>query len=239
MPEEQEANSRYLYELASGRFGFAWDKLEKVQAFHFKGGQGAKTGTGGHLPGFKVKGKIAAVRGLEEGQDAISPPRFPEWTDPAQIKDFADEVRDRTGGIPIGYKLSAQHIEKDIDAALAVGVDYLILDGRGGGTGAAPTIFRDNISVPTIPALARARRHLDTSGRQDVSLIITGGLRTSADFIKAMAMGPMQLRCRMRRCRPLAASRCGPAIRISALWGLPRKSRNLRAGLSLKTRPSS
>ncbi|MCK0095844.1 glutamate synthase-related protein [Yoonia sp. F2084L] len=189
LPEEQEANSRYFYELASGRFGFAWEKLDKVQAFHFKGGQGAKTGTGGHLPGHKVNGKIAEVRGLDEGQDAISPPRFPEWTKPSQIKAFADEVRNRTGGIPIGYKLSAQHIEKDIDAALEVGVDYVILDGRGGGTGAAPIIFRDNISVPTIPALARARRHLDTLGRQDVSLIITGGLRKPADFIKALAMG--------------------------------------------------
>ncbi|MDX8346502.1 glutamate synthase-related protein [Cognatiyoonia sp. IB215446] len=189
LPEEQAANSRYFYELASARFGFDWAKLEKVQAFHFKGGQGAKTGTGGHLPGSKVHGKIAEVRGLDAGQDAISPPRFPDWTEPAQIKDFADEVRDRTGGIPIGYKLSAQHIEKDIDAALAVGVDYIILDGRGGGTGAAPIIFRDNISVPTIPALARARRHLDTLGRQDVSLIITGGLRKPADFIKARALG--------------------------------------------------
>ncbi len=189
LPEEQAANSRYFYELASGRFGFSWDKLEKVQAFHFKGGQGAKTGTGGHLPGKKVKGKIAEVRGLEEGQDAISPPRFPEWTSPQQIKEFADEVRDRTGGIPIGYKLSAQHIEKDIDAAMKVGVDYIILDGRGGGTGAAPIIFRDNISVPTIPALARARAHLDKLGRDDISLVITGGLRKPADFIKALAMG--------------------------------------------------
>ena len=189
LPEEQEANSRYFYELASARFGFDWDKMAKVQAFHFKGGQGAKTGTGGHLPGEKVQGKIAEVRGLKPGQDAISPPRFPEWTDPLQIKDFADEVRDRTGGIPIGYKLSAQHIEKDIDAALAVGVDYIILDGRGGGTGAAPVIFRDNISVPTIPALARARAHLDRLERGDVSLVITGGLRKPADFIKAMALG--------------------------------------------------
>ncbi len=189
LPEEQEANSRYFYELASGRFGFGWDKLEKVQAFHFKGGQGAKTGTGGHLPGEKVQGKIADVRGLAPGTSAISPPRFPDWTDVAQIKDFADEVRDRTGGIPIGYKLSAQHIEKDIDAALDVGVDYIILDGRGGGTGAAPAIFRDNISVPTIPALARARAHLDKAGRGDVTLVITGGLRKPADFIKAMALG--------------------------------------------------
>ncbi|MEX0286360.1 MAG: glutamate synthase-related protein [Paracoccaceae bacterium] len=188
LPEEQEANSRYFYELASARFGFSWDKLAKVQAFHFKGGQGAKTGTGGHLPGAKVHGKIAEVRGLNEGEDAISPPRFPDWDSPAQIKEFADEVRDRTGGIPIGYKLSAQHIEKDIDAALEVGVDYIILDGRGGGTGAAPVIFRDNISVPTIPALARARRHLDRTN-PDVTLVITGGLRKPGDFIKALALG--------------------------------------------------
>ncbi|WP_300036846.1 glutamate synthase-related protein [uncultured Roseobacter sp.] len=189
LPEEQAENSRYFYELASGRFGFSWDKLDKVQAFHFKGGQGAKTGTGGHLPGEKVQGKIAEVRDLEPGTAAISPSRFPDWTDVAQIRDFADEVRDRTGGIPIGYKLSAQHIEKDIDAALAVGVDYIILDGRGGGTGAAPIIFRDNISVPTIPALARARHHLDRLDRADVTLVITGGLRKPADFIKAMALG--------------------------------------------------
>ena len=189
LPEEQEENSRYFYELASGRFGFSWDKLDKVQAFHFKGGQGAKTGTGGHLPGNKVKGKIAEVRGLTEGEDAISPPRFPDWTDTHQIREFADEVRDRTGGIPIGYKLSAQHIEKDIDAALEVGVDYIILDGRGGGTGAAPIIFRDNISVPTIPALSRARRHLDKLGRRDITLVITGGLRKPADFVKALALG--------------------------------------------------
>jgi glutamate synthase domain-containing protein 2 len=189
LPEEQAENERYFYELASGRFGFSWDKLNQVQAFHFKGGQGAKTGTGGHLPGDKVKGKIAEVRGLQEGEPAVSPPRFPEWTTPSQIQEFADEVRDRTGGIPIGYKLSAQHIEKDIDAALEIGVDYIILDGRGGGTGAAPVIFRDNISVPTIPALGRARRHLDRLGRTDISLVITGGLRKPADFAKALALG--------------------------------------------------
>ena len=189
LPEEQAANSRYFYELASARFGFSWDKLERTQAFHFKGGQGAKTGTGGHLPGNKVRGKIAQVRELPEGQSAISPARFPEWTSLEPFRDFAAQVRERTGGIPVGFKLSAQHIEKDIDAALEVGVDYIILDGRGGGTGAAPLIFRDNISVPTLPALARARRHLDASTASDITLIITGGLRHPADFAKAMALG--------------------------------------------------
>ena len=188
LPDEQQANSRYFYELASARFGFSWDKVQKTQAFHFKGGQGAKTGTGGHLPGEKVQGKIAEVRGLEAGTAAISPARFPDWTSLSQYKDFAGEVREQTGGIPIGFKLSAQHIERDIDAAMEVGVDYIILDGRGGGTGAAPLIFRDNISVPTIPALARARKHLDAVGK-DVTLVITGGLRHPADFAKALALG--------------------------------------------------
>lgn len=189
LPEEQSANSRYFYELASARFGFSWNKLEKVQAFHFKAGQGAKTGTGGHLPGDKVTEKIASVRGLPEGESAISPARFADWTSLNDYRNFAREVRERTGGIPIGFKLSAQNIEKDIEAALKVGVDYIILDGRGGGTGAAPLLFRDNISVPTIPALARARRHLDVMGANDVTLIATGGLRTPADFAKAMALG--------------------------------------------------
>jgi len=189
LPEEQAENTRYFYELASARFGFGWEKVRRTQAFHFKGGQGAKTGTGGHLPGNKVSEKIAEVRGLNPGESAVSPATFPDWTSLSQIREFAEEVRENTGGIPVGYKLSAQQIEKDIDAALEVGVDYIILDGRGGGTGAAPLIFRDNISVPTIPALARARRHLDRSDKKDITLIITGGLRVPEDFAKALALG--------------------------------------------------
>ena len=189
LPEEQANNTRYFYELASARFGFSWEKLDLVQALHFKGGQGAKTGTGGHLPGKKVSRKIAQVRGIKEGQDAISPARFPDWDSLDQIREFAHRAREHTGGIPVGYKLSAQHIEEDIDAALKIGVDYIILDGRGGGTGAAPLIFRDNISVPTLPAVARARNHLDSIDSSDVTLIATGGLRTPADFAKALALG--------------------------------------------------
>lgn len=187
--EEREANSRYFYELASAKFGWDMALMEEVQAFHFKGGQGAKTGTGGHLPGAKVTGKIAETRGLSPGQDAISPPTFDT---PVTVDDFrklSDEVRERSGGIPIGYKLSANHIEDDIDFALAGGADYIILDGRGGGTGAAPLLFRNHISVPTIPALARARKHLDKKAGNEVTLIITGGLRMPEDFIKAMALG--------------------------------------------------
>ena len=108
------------------------------------------------------------------------------------VEDFrkvAEEVREKTGGIPVGYKIAASRIEDDIDFALDVGVDYIILDGRGGGTGAAPTILRNNINVPTIPALARARKHLDSSDAKDITLVITGGLRVAEDFAKALMMG--------------------------------------------------
>lgn len=189
LPEEQAANGRYFYELASARFGWALDKAARCQAFHFKGGQAAKTGTGGHLPGAKVTEEIAAVRGLPVGEPAISPSTFPDLTTPADFRAVADQVREASGGIPIGFKLSAQHIEDDIDFALEASADYVILDGRGGGTGAAPLLFRDHISVPTMVALARARRHLDAVGASDVTLVITGGLRVPADFVKALALG--------------------------------------------------
>ncbi len=189
LPAEKAANSRYFYELASARFGWSLDLVARCQAFHFKGGQGAKTGTGGHLPGEKVVGKIAEVRGLEPGTAAISPSTFPNLRSPADFRRLADEVREVSGGIPVGFKISAQHIEDDIDFALDASADYIILDGRGGATGAAPTIFRDNISVPTMVALARARRHLDARRRGEITLVITGGLRTESDFVKALALG--------------------------------------------------
>lgn len=189
LAEEQAENSRYFYELASAQFGYRDQLMEKVQAFHFKGGQAAKTGTGGHLPGIKVTAKIAEVRDVPVGEPAVSPATFTELSTPDDFRRFADRVREISGGIPIGFKLSANHIEQDIDFALEASADYIILDGRGGGTGAAPSLFRDHISVPTLPALARARHYLNMLGRSDVTLIITGGLRTPADFIKALCLG--------------------------------------------------
>src|SRR5690606_13077127 len=120
----------------------------------------------------------------------ISPPTFADLTTPQDFRRFADRVREVSGGIPVGFKLSANHIERDMQFAVDASADYIILDGRGGATGAAPALFRDHISVPTIPALARARRFLDAqslSGK--VTLIVTGGLRTPADFIKALCLG--------------------------------------------------
>jgi methylamine---glutamate N-methyltransferase subunit C len=189
LPEEQAENQRYFYELASAQFGYDENQLKKVQAFHFKGGQAAKTGTGGHLPGNKVTEKIAAVRNLDPGQSAISPATFPDLVTTEDFKSVADRVRDVTGGIPIGFKLSANRLEADIAFALEASADYIIIDGRGGGTGAAPALFRNHISIPTMAALGRARRYLDDNKASDITLVITGGLRLPQDFIKALALG--------------------------------------------------
>ncbi len=189
LPEELEANRRCLFELGPAGYGYDEALLERVGAFHFKLGQAAKTGLGGRLPGGKVTEEIARLRGIEAGKPAVSPAAFPELRTPADFRRFADRVRERSGGIPVGMKLSAQRIEADLDFALEAGVDYLILDGRGGGTGASPRILRDHIGVPTIPALARARRHLQRRRAEEVTLIVTGGLRLPEDFFKALALG--------------------------------------------------
>ena len=190
LPEERDQNPRYLFELGTAHFGWREDVAQRIAAFHFKAGQAAKTGLGGYLPGSKVSEKIAKARGLKAGEPAVSPPVHVDLVTPEDFRRFADKVRALSDGVPIGFKLSANHIEADIDFAMEAGADYIILDGRGGGTGAAPKILRDSISIPTIPALARARRHLDARWPgHDVTLIISGGLRTPADFVKALALG--------------------------------------------------
>lgn len=102
LDDEQETNGKYFHEYASAKFGFEWDKLKRVQAYHFKGGQGAKTGTGGHLSRNKVIGKIAEVRNLSEGTPAVSPPTFDDLHTTEDFKNFANKVREITGRIPIG-----------------------------------------------------------------------------------------------------------------------------------------
>jgi hypothetical protein len=142
-----------------------------------------------------------------------------------QIRTFADEVRDRTGGIPIGYKLSAQHIEKDIDAALEVGVDYIILDGRGGGTGSAPLLFRDNISVPTIPALARERGAISTvlAARRDAGDHRRPACRRTSS--RRWRSAPTHRGLQFGDAGDRLPRRCGRATPTIARSGSPRRNR--------------
>lgn len=183
LPEEQEANSRYFYELASAQFGYREELSSSTQALHFKGGQGAKTGTGGHLPGSKNVGKIAEVRGIELGHPAVSPPTFTNLHSVDDCRRFGDRVSELSGGDPVGMKLSANHVEADLRFAL----DYVILNGprrwhrRRTDHAPRPHQRSDHYSP---------RRFLDDAGASGrVTLIATGGFFVPTDFIKALALG--------------------------------------------------
>lgn len=143
---------------------------------------------GGHLPGNKVTPEIAAVRNKPLGQDVISPSRFPGIDTKEDLKALVAKLREESDGRPIGIKIAAGRIERDLEYCVFAEPDFITIDGRGGATGASPKLIRDAASVPTIYALYRARKYLDETGA-DIDLVITGGLRVSSDFAKALAMG--------------------------------------------------
>ena len=143
---------------------------------------------GGHLPGEKVTPEIAALRGKQPGEEVQSPSRFAEINSKEDLKAMVDMLRERSGGRPIGVKIAAGRIEADLEHCVYAGPDFITIDGRGGATGSSPYLLRESTSVPTVFALARARKYLDSVGC-DAELVITGGLRVSSDFAKALALG--------------------------------------------------
>ncbi len=188
-PREREAAGLYVFEMASGYFGWGEEAIAAADAIEVKCGQGAKPGLGGLLPGPKVTAEIAAVRKLPEGRDAHSPARFPDINSPADLRDRLTWIRSVNPGIPIGIKFAAGDVEADVAAAVEAGADWITVDGLGGGTGAAPTHVKDHVGIPSIFALYRARKWLEDHGVHDVQLVVTGGYRTADEIAKALALG--------------------------------------------------
>ena len=188
LPEEKAAARKYIFEYVPNLYSVTDENLKTSDAIEIKIGQGTKPGMGGHLPGSKVTAEIAAVRNKPMGQDVISPSKFPGINTKEDLKKLVSELRERSEGRPVGIKIAAGKIEKDLEYCVFAGPDFITIDGRGGATGASPAIIRDSTSVPTIYALYRARKYLDFVNA-DIDLVITGGLRVSSDFAKAIAMG--------------------------------------------------
>lgn len=189
LPDEFEAAHRYVFEYVPNQYSVTDENLQRADAIEIKIGQGTKPGMGGHLPGTKVTEEIAAVRGKSVGEDIISPSKFPGINHKDDLKALVADLRARSGGRPVGIKLAAGHIERDMAVATYAQPDFITIDGRGGATGASPKFLKDASSVPTIFALHRARKYLDDNKIDNIDLIITGGLRTSGDIIKALCMG--------------------------------------------------
>lgn len=188
LPEEKEAAYKYIFEYVPNLYSVTDENLKTSDAIEIKIGQGTKPGMGGHLPGGKVTPEIAKIRNKPLGEDVISPSKFPGINNSDDLRKLVSELRMRSEGRPIGIKIAAGRIEKDLEFCVYAQPDFITIDGRGGATGASPAIVRDSTSVPTIYALYRARKYLDAAG-SDIDLVITGGLRVSSDFAKAIAMG--------------------------------------------------
>lgn len=189
LPESLENAYMYIFEYVPNRYSVTEENLRRVDAVEIKFGQSSKPGMGGHLPGIKVSKEIAEVRGFPEGEDIISPAHFKDIKNAEELKAKVDWLREMTGGKPVGVKIAAGNIEADLEVILQAGPDFITIDGRPGATGASPKYIKAATSIPTIFALARARKYLDAHKAAGISLVITGGLRVSSDFAKALALG--------------------------------------------------
>lgn len=188
LPEERDAAYRYIFEYVPNQYSVTEENLRRADAIEIKIGQGTKPGMGGHLPGSKVTEEIAAIRGKTAGQDIQSPSKFADIPTKEALRECVSELRARSDGRPIGIKIAAGRIERDLAFCVFAQPDFITIDGRGGATASSPLLLREATSVPTVFALYRARKYLD-SIHSDISLVITGGLRVSSDFAKALAMG--------------------------------------------------
>ncbi|MFA9380241.1 MAG: glutamate synthase-related protein [Acetanaerobacterium sp.] len=230
-----------IVQVASGRFGVFKDYLEAGAAIEIKMGQGAKPGIGGHLPGTKIVGDISQTRMIPEGSDAISPAPHHDIYSIEDLRQLVYSLKEATGHKkPISVKIAAVHNVAAIASGIArSGADILVIDGFRGGTGAAPTRIRDNVGIPIELALASVDERLRQEGiRGDISLVVGGSIRSSADVVKAVALGAdavyvataalLALGCHL--CRSCQTGRCN--------WGIatqrPELVRRLNPDLGYK-----
>lgn len=215
--------SNTIVQVASGRFGVHKEYLEAGAAIEIKMGQGAKPGIGGHLPGTKIVGDISKTRMIPEGSDAISPAPHHDIYSIEDLRQLVYSLKEATGYTkPIIVKIAAVHNVAAIASGVArSGADIIAIDGFRGGTGAAPTRIRDNVGIPIELALASVDQRLREEGiRHDVSIVVGGSIRSSADIVKAIALGAdsvyigtgalLALGCHL--CRSCQAGKCN--------WGI-------------------
>ncbi len=191
LPEELDIASKQLIaQYSTGRHGTTEEILKRCSAVEIRFGQGAYPGWKSLLPAAKMSPEIAKFMGLQEGEDANSPARHSDIGNQNELREKISWLRKLTGGNPVGAKIGCGNVERDVEILVESGVDFISLDGFGGGTGATELFVRENVGVPIVVALPRADAHLRKIGKRDkVSLIAGGGLRTSADFAKCLALG--------------------------------------------------
>lgn len=187
-----EYASNTIVQVASGRFGVTSEYLLAGAAIEIKIGQGAKPGIGGHLPGEKVTEQISRTRMIPKGTDALSPAPHHDIYSIEDLKQLIYALKEATDYTkPVFVKIAAVHNVAAIASGIVrAGADAVVIDGIRGGTGAAPMAIRDNVGIPIEFALASVDQRLRDEGiRHEASVIIAGGIRSSSDVVKAIALG--------------------------------------------------
>ncbi len=189
--EERDASKTLVYQCLPSRYGFRPDDVRRADAIEVVIGQGAKPGGGGMLLGQKVNPRVAGMRTLPEGVDQRSACRHPDWTGPDDLTIKIQELREITDWqVPIYVKVGATRVFHDVKLAVHAGADVIVVDGMQGGTAATQTCFIEHVGIPTLAAVRQAVHALEDLNMKDqVQLIVSGGIRTGADVAKAIAMG--------------------------------------------------
>ncbi len=190
-PEERANSAKLVYQYLPSRYGYNPYDLRKADAIEIVVGQGAKPGTGGILLGQKVSDEVAEMRSLPKGVDQRSPCRHPDWLGADDLPTKLEQLREATDyRIPIFVKVGASRIADDVKLAAKAGVDAVVFDGMTGGTAASPMVQLDHSGIPTVAAVVEAAEALREMGlKDDIKLIVGGGIANGADAAKCIALG--------------------------------------------------
>ncbi len=191
LEEELETASQYLIgQYCTVKNDVDLERLKRVAAVEIRFGQGAYPGWESYLPPEKLDPVIAKIRGIKGTEPVYSPAHHFDINNPKQLKEKIDWIKNEIGGAPVGAKIGCGNIENDIKILAEAGTDFIAIDGFGGGTGATEYFVRENVGLPLIAALPRAFKCLKSLGvKENITLIAGGGLRTSSDFAKCLALG--------------------------------------------------
>jgi len=234
LPEEREFAKFLIIQYSTGRFGITEEILKKADAIEIKIGQGAKPGMGGLLPKEKLTDEISKVRNVEKGKDVHSPPYHPDIKNVEDLKNKIEWLRGLTGGVPIILKLAAGYVEDDVKLAVEANPDIIAIDGMEGGTGAAPEVMLNEVGIPTIAALVRARETLDKIGAKQ-ELWIGGGLNKGGDFAKALALGADAVFCGTALLVAMGCTYCRLCYLGKCPYGITTQDPELRKKLNIET----
>lgn len=204
----REGGGDLIWELGSGYYGcrtpegrFDPEKFAEqasnpqVKMIELKLSQGAKPGHGGVLPASKITPEIAEARGIPMGEDCVSPAAHPEFSTPIELMRFIGKLREHSGGKPVGFKLCIGHRREFmciVQAMLETDIvpDFIVIDGKEGGTGAAPLEFANRVGMPLIEGLTFAHNTLRGAGLRDrLKIGASGKIVSSFNITKILALG--------------------------------------------------